>query len=46
MQTPIDVLAGHLSKFFEMSNLPTLERQIAREGVILYERDGFSQQMA
>jgi predicted nucleotidyltransferase len=42
---PVDVLAARSSRFAEMSALPTMERQIAREGVMLYEQDGISQRM-
>ena len=39
MTIPVDVLAGCASRFAQKSELPTMERQIAREGVVLYERD-------
>jgi predicted nucleotidyltransferase len=45
MYTPVDIMAGRASRFAEMSVLPTMERKIVREGVVLYERNGFSQQM-
>jgi predicted nucleotidyltransferase len=45
MIIPIDIVAGRSSKFAQKSKLPTMEQQIAREGVVLYERSGFSQQM-
>ncbi|MDR3020144.1 MAG: nucleotidyltransferase domain-containing protein [Treponema sp.] len=35
---PVDVLANYKSRFEERSALPTIERTIAREGVVLYER--------
>ena len=46
MTTPIDVIAGRSSRFAEMSALPTMERRIAREGIMLYEQSGISQTMA
>jgi predicted nucleotidyltransferase len=39
MSTPVDVLAKHASEFYDMSALPTLERKVAREGVVLYARN-------
>lgn len=42
---PVDVLAARSSRFAEMSALPTMERRIAREGVVLYEQGGISQRM-
>jgi len=38
MLIPIDVLAITASNFQQRSKLHTLERKIAREGVLLYER--------
>ena len=35
---PIDVLANYKSRFEQRSVLPTIERVIARDGVVLYER--------
>ena len=35
---PVDVLAGYKSRFEQRSTQPTIERTIAREGVVLYER--------
>ena len=37
-KTPIDILADYKSRFERRSKLNTLERRIASEGVILYER--------
>ncbi|MDR1109557.1 MAG: nucleotidyltransferase domain-containing protein [Deltaproteobacteria bacterium] len=37
-QTPVDVLASHASRFAELSQLPTLEKKIFTEGILLYER--------
>ena len=34
---PIDIIAARSSRFTEMCALPTMERQIAREGILLYE---------
>ncbi len=42
---PVDIMAARRTRFEEMSTLPTMERKIAREGVVLYERDGISQRM-
>ena len=39
MLVPVDVLAAHSSKFDRNSEMLTLERKVAREGVLLYERD-------
>ena len=36
---PIDVIATRASSFADLSVLPTMERKIVREGVLLYERD-------
>ena len=40
--TPVDIIAGRSSRFAEMSALPTMERRIAREGVMLYEQNPIS----
>ena len=40
--SPIDVIATRSSRFADMSNLPTMERKIVKEGVLLYERDRLS----
>jgi hypothetical protein len=45
MHTSVDIVAGRASKFMQKSELPTMERQIAREGIVLYERSGLSQKM-
>ncbi|MDR1735686.1 MAG: nucleotidyltransferase domain-containing protein [Oscillospiraceae bacterium] len=45
MRTPVDVVAGRSSRFADRSVFPTMERQIAREGVLLYEQPEFSQRM-
>lgn len=36
---PTDVLADYESRFQKYRKLPTLQRKIAREGVLLYERN-------
>jgi predicted nucleotidyltransferase len=36
--TPVDVLASHAGRFAELSQLPTLERKVFTEGILLYER--------
>ena len=38
MPTPIDVIANYKSRFEWRSTQPTMERRIANDGVILYER--------
>ena len=38
MLTPVDVLANYKSRFEWRSTQPTMERRIANDGVILYER--------
>lgn len=38
MLTPVDVLANYKSHFEWRSAQPTIERKIANDGVILYER--------
>lgn len=35
---PVDVLANYKSRFDERSKLPALERTIAQNGVVIYER--------
>lgn len=35
--TPIDVLAENKSKFIDLCTLPTMERKILKEGVLLYD---------
>ena len=35
--TPVDVLAENKSKFNDLRVLPTMERKIAREGILLYD---------
>jgi predicted nucleotidyltransferase len=42
---PIDILAARSSRFTDMRDLPTMERKIAMEGVLLYEQSGLSQRM-
>jgi predicted nucleotidyltransferase len=38
ISTSYDILANYKSKFEERKNLPTLERKIAKDGILLYER--------
>lgn len=40
--TSIDILATRASRFRDLSTMPTMERKIVREGVMLYERNGLS----
>jgi predicted nucleotidyltransferase len=35
---PVDILANHKSRFEWRSTQPTLERTIAKKGIVLYER--------
>ena len=35
---PLDIIARHSSRFYNLRSLPTMERQIADEGILLYER--------
>ena len=37
-KTPVDIIADYKSRFEQRSKLNTLERKIANEGIILYER--------
>ena len=37
-KTPVDILADYRSRFDARKQLNTLERKVAKEGVILYER--------
>lgn len=43
---PLDVIVSHKSRFQQRRQGPTLERKIAREGVLLYERKELEQRMA
>jgi predicted nucleotidyltransferase len=36
-KTPVDILAAHKNRFDDISLLPTMERKIVREVVLLYE---------
>lgn len=42
---PLDVIVSHKSRFQQRRQGPTLERKIAREGVLLYERQELEQRM-
>ena len=37
-QTPVDILADYRSRFEQRKNMNTLERKVASEGTVLYER--------
>ena len=37
-KTPVDIVVGHESSFEQLKNLPTLEREVFQDGVILYEK--------
>ena len=43
--TPVDVLAENKNKFRNLCVLPTMERKIAREGILLYDTAGLAQPM-
>lgn len=38
--TPADILAENKNKFYGLCTLPTIERKIAREGILLYDIAG------
>ena len=42
---PIDIIATRSGRFADLSVLPSMERKIVREGVLLYEQDGLHQRM-
>jgi len=42
---PVDIIATRSSRFADISVLPSMERKIVREGVLLYEQGGLSQRM-
>ena len=37
-KTPVDIVIGHESAFERLKNQPTIEREVARDGVLLYEK--------
>ncbi|MBR0031846.1 MAG: nucleotidyltransferase domain-containing protein [Treponema sp.] len=37
-KTPVDIVVGHENAFERLKNQPTLEREVFRDGVILYEK--------
>jgi predicted nucleotidyltransferase len=39
MKTPVDLLANYKNKFETRSKLPTIERTVANEGMIVFERN-------
>ncbi|MDR1961583.1 MAG: nucleotidyltransferase domain-containing protein [Gracilibacteraceae bacterium] len=41
----IDIVASRSARFADLSVLPSMERKIVREGVLLYERGGLHQGM-
>lgn len=45
-ETPLDIIVYHTSRFQQCQEYASMERKIAREGVLLYERPGFEQRMA
>jgi predicted nucleotidyltransferase len=42
---PVDILTNYKKDFDERSQLPTLERKIVREGVIVYDTNRISERM-
>jgi predicted nucleotidyltransferase len=40
---PVDILAGRASRFAELSELPSMQQRIVKEGALLYERNGLGQ---
>jgi len=40
--TPVDILTEHKTKFNKLCILPTIERKIAREGVLIYDTSGLA----
>ena len=40
--TPVDILAENKNKFNDLCVLPTMERKIAREGILLYDTAEFA----
>ena len=43
---PVDIVATRSSRFADICVLPSMERKIVREGVLLYEQDGLNKRMA
>lgn len=37
-KTPVDIVIGHESAFERLKRQPTIEREVARDGVLLYEK--------
>lgn len=37
-KTPVDIVVGHETSFELLKNQPTLEREVARDGILLYEK--------
>ena len=37
-KTPVDIVIGHESAFERLKSQPTIEREVARDGVLLYEK--------
>ena len=37
-KTPVDIVVGHESSFEKLKLQPTIEREVARDGVLLYEK--------
>ena len=37
-KTPVDIVVGHESAFEKLKMQPTIEREVARDGILLYEK--------
>lgn len=37
-KTPVDIVVGHETSFEQLKMQPTLEREVARDGILLYEK--------
>ena len=37
-KTPVDIVVGHESAFEKLKTQPTIEREVARDGILLYEK--------
>ena len=40
--TPVDVLTENRNRFYSLCTLPTIERKIIREGILLYDAAGLN----
>ncbi|MGN0732269.1 MAG: nucleotidyltransferase domain-containing protein [Treponema sp.] len=37
-KTPVDIVVGYESDFERLKNQPTIEREVSRDGILLYEK--------